>query len=103
MLVWAPRLVFALIAGMAVGLGAGRDSENGAGLAMARAADGSGPDRSPTMRTARDPSIAVQEEYEIARKRGTPAALELFIRRHADDPLAETARQELQRLRGKDR
>jgi predicted outer membrane protein len=41
---------------------------------------------------ARDPSIAVEEEFELARKRGTSEALELFILRHPDDPFAEEAR-----------
>jgi hypothetical protein len=39
----------------------------------------------------RDPKIAVEEEFELARKRGTTEALELFILRHPDDPLAERA------------
>lgn len=47
---------------------------------------------------ARDPSIAVAEEYEAARKKGTAQALELFIARHGDDPLAEKARADLKRL-----
>jgi len=47
---------------------------------------------------ARDPKIAVEEEYEFARKRGTADAWELFIRRHPDDPLAEKARHELEWL-----
>src|SRR4029079_4113937 len=41
---------------------------------------------------ARDPSIAVAEEYELARRKGTAEAFELFIARHSDDPLAEKAR-----------
>jgi hypothetical protein len=40
---------------------------------------------------ARDPKIAVAEEFELARKRGTTEALDLFILRHPDDPLAEQA------------
>src|ERR1700682_6134170 len=40
---------------------------------------------------ARDPEIAVAEEFELARKRGTTEALDLFILRHPDDPLAEQA------------
>ncbi len=47
---------------------------------------------------ARDPSIAVAEEYELARRKGTAEAFELFIARHSDDPLAEKARAELKRL-----
>ena len=47
---------------------------------------------------ARDPKIAVEEEYQIARQRGTVQALELFIARHPDDPLAEQARGDLRRM-----
>ena len=62
-------------------------------------ADGSGKaGRSPTMPMARDPSAAVAEEYEAARRKGTREAFELFIARHGDDPLAEQARAELKRL-----
>ncbi len=52
------------------------------------------------MAPARDPDIAVQEEFDAARQRGTVEAWELFIARHPDHPLATTARQELQRLTG---
>lgn len=51
-----------------------------------------------TMPPARDPAIAVAEEYEMARRKGTAEAFELFIARHGDDPLAEKARAELKRL-----
>ncbi|MBI5261284.1 MAG: hypothetical protein HY852_05630 [Bradyrhizobium sp.] len=54
--------------------------------------------RDPTVPPARDPAIAVAEEYELARRKGTAEALELFIARHSDDPLAEKARAELRRL-----
>ena len=54
--------------------------------------------RSAPAAPARDPAIAVTEEYELARRKGTPEALELFIARHGDDPLAEKARAELRRL-----
>jgi len=47
---------------------------------------------------ARDPKIAVEEEYQIARQRGTVKALELFIARHPDDPLAQKARADLRRM-----
>jgi hypothetical protein len=47
------------------------------------------------MRPQRDPNIALQEEYELARRRGTANALEQFIERHPDTPLAERARREL--------
>jgi len=52
----------------------------------------------PSMPMARDPSAAVTEEYEAARRKGTREAFELFIARHGDDPLAEQARAELKRL-----
>lgn len=54
--------------------------------------------RAPSLPPPRDPSIAVAEEYEIARRKGTAEALELFIARHGDDPLAEKARADLRRL-----
>ncbi|KJC50752.1 hypothetical protein [Bradyrhizobium sp. LTSP857] len=54
--------------------------------------------RAPSVPPARDPSVAVAEEYELARQKGTPEAFELFIARHGDDPLAEKARAELRRL-----
>jgi hypothetical protein len=47
------------------------------------------------MRPQRDPNIALQEEYELARRRGTANALEQFIERYPDTPLAERARREL--------
>lgn len=54
--------------------------------------------RAPAMPMARDPSAAVAEEYDAARRTGTREAFELFIARHGDDPLAEQARAELGRL-----
>jgi hypothetical protein len=44
---------------------------------------------------ARDPNVAVEEEYQLARQRGTAEALELFIARHPDSPLAAKARADL--------
>ena len=41
---------------------------------------------------ARDPKLAVEEEYQLALRQGTVQALELFIARHPDDALAEKAR-----------
>ena len=52
-----------------------------------------------TMPPARNPDIAVAEEYEAARRRGPPDALELFIARHPDSALAERARAELRQLK----
>lgn len=54
-----------------------------------------------TLPPPRDPEAAVREEYELARARNTQDALELFIRRHADHPLAAEARKILDRLRTK--
>lgn len=47
---------------------------------------------------ARDADIAVREEYEAARQQRTVQALELFIARHPDHPLAGVARADLERL-----
>jgi hypothetical protein len=52
----------------------------------------------PSRPPARDPAIAVAEEYQLARQQGTVQALELFIARHGDHPLAEKARADLRRL-----
>lgn len=62
---------------------------------------GNKPPASPerTMPPARNGQIAVEEEYEIARRRGTAAALELFIARHPESALAERARAELRRIK----
>ncbi|EJN12862.1 hypothetical protein PMI42_03868 [Bradyrhizobium sp. YR681] len=54
--------------------------------------------RSPSVPPARDPSAAVAEEYEAARRKDTTDAYELFIARHGDDPLAKKARAHLRRL-----
>jgi hypothetical protein len=47
---------------------------------------------------ARNPEVAVEEEYQLALRQRTAAALELFIARHPDSPLAEKARADLRRL-----
>ncbi|MCK1313399.1 hypothetical protein [Bradyrhizobium sp. 23] len=60
--------------------------------------DGKAVARAPSVPAARDPSAAVAEEYEAARRKGTREAFELFIARHGDSPLAERARGELTRL-----
>ena len=44
---------------------------------------------------ARDPKLAVEEEYQMARRLNTVQSLELFIARHPDDPLAARARADL--------
>ena len=51
-----------------------------------------------TMPPARDPKLAVEEEYQLARRLNTVQSLELFIARHPDDPLAAKARADLRRL-----
>jgi hypothetical protein len=54
--------------------------------------------RDKTTPPARDPAIAVAEEYQAARQRGTAQALELFIARHPDSAYAEMARADLRVL-----
>lgn len=56
------------------------------------------PIRENTTPPARDPKVAVEEEYRMARQQGTVKALELFIARHPEGPFAEEARIHLQRL-----
>ena len=70
-------------------------------LSMAKAiASDAKPDTAPakTMAPARDPRLAVEEEYQMARRLNTIQALELFIPRHPDDPLATKARADLRSL-----
>jgi hypothetical protein len=45
--------------------------------------------RASSLPPPRDPSVALAEEYEFARRTGTAEALELFIARHNGDPLAQ--------------
>ena len=45
-----------------------------------------------------DPEKAVQAEYENLKSKGTREALELFIARHPEHPLAEQARDDIERL-----
>ena len=47
---------------------------------------------------ARPGDIAVREEFEAARRAGTIAAYDLFIARHPDHALTDTARRERERL-----
>ena len=58
------------------------------------------PDTAPanTMPPARDPVLAVEEEYQMARRLNTVQSLELFIARHPDSPLAARARADLRLL-----
>ena len=55
----------------------------------------------PGLPPARDGNIAIAQELEAARRAGTVAAYDLFIARHPDHPLAETARRERARLAGR--
>lgn len=69
---------------------------------MTRKANAGGPSAASPERTmppARNPDVAVAEEYELARRRGTAAALELFIARHPESELAERARAELRQMK----
>ena len=54
--------------------------------------------RDRTTPPARDPELAVAEEYQAARQRGTAQALELLIARHPESSYTETARAELRRM-----
>ncbi|MCR6501850.1 hypothetical protein MUO32_22705 [Shinella sp. CPCC 101442] len=45
-----------------------------------------------------DPEKAIESEYETLKGRGTREALELFIARHPDHPLAAKAKEEMKRL-----
>jgi hypothetical protein len=47
----------------------------------------------------RDPELAVREEYDLAKGRGTAEAFELFIARHPSHTLVAEARRELERLK----
>ena len=65
---------------------------------IAAAEENRKPVRESTTPPARNPEAAVEEEYQIALRQGTSQALELFIARHPDHPLAEKARADLKRL-----
>ena len=54
--------------------------------------------RSSSTPPARDPNVAVEEEFQLALRQGSVQALELFIARHPESPLAERARADLRRL-----
>jgi len=66
---------------------------------MANASENLSMTPQPTTPPARDPEIAVKEEYQIARRLGTAEALELFIARHPEGPFADQARADLRRIR----
>ncbi len=52
------------------------------------------PPRPADLPPPRDPDVAVQEELDLARRRGTVAGYDAFLARHGDHRLAETARRE---------
>ena len=58
------------------------------------------PRRSEPLPLPRDPELAVREEYDLAKGRGSAEAFELFIARHPDHALVAEARRELERLKG---
>lgn len=45
-----------------------------------------------------DPEVVIEAEYKDFKAKGTREALELFIARHPDHPLAEKAREDIKRL-----
>jgi hypothetical protein len=53
-----------------------------------------------TAAPARDGNIAIQEEFDAAVNQNSIDALELFVLRHPDHPLAEDARQRIAALKG---
>jgi hypothetical protein len=56
-------------------------------------------DKSPKLPLHRDSEIAVREEFELARSKGTIEAMETFVARHSDHPLAAEAKRTIRRLR----
>lgn len=54
---------------------------------------------SDTLPLPRDPDVAVQEEFAMARESNTRQAWQLFILRHGDHPLAREAARQLDQLK----
>lgn len=93
------RMLMASLAVVSGGLGIGADWSNPERMVMAAADEKPiAPDRDNPLPPPRDPNIAVREEYDLAVAAGTVAALDLFIRRHGDHPLADLAKRERDRL-----
>ena len=66
---------------------------------MVLAAAGDGPaGTGGVMIPPTDPEIVVEAEYKNFKAEGTREALELFIARHPDHPLAETARDDIRKM-----
>lgn len=55
----------------------------------------------PVVAPARDGNVAIREELDQALKRDTIEAYDLFLARHPGHPLGEIARQQRDRLTGK--
>lgn len=79
------RLAAALLAGLVLA---------GSGASGAQAMKKQRPVRSTELPRPLDPDIAVMTELNAARRAGTLAAYDLFIRRQSNHPLAEVARRE---------
>jgi len=79
------RLAAFLLAGLALA---------GSGAGDAAAMKERRPIRSTELPRPLDPDVAVMTELEAARRAGTLAAYDLFIRRHANHRLAEVGRRE---------
>lgn len=79
------RLAPILLAGLALA---------GGGAAAAGSAMKPPPGRSTDQPRPRDGNVAIREELDAARRAGTLAAYDLFLERHSNHPLAETARRE---------
>ena len=79
------RLAPILLAGLALA---------GSGAAAASSAMKPPPGRSTDQPRPRDGNVAIREELDAARRAGTLAAYDLFLERHSNHPLAETARRE---------
>ncbi|AOF90087.1 hypothetical protein BSY16_1111 [Sinorhizobium sp. RAC02] len=67
------------------------------GFVLAAAGDGP-PGTGGTMILPTDPEIVIEAEYKNFKAKGTREALELFIARHPDHPLAEQAREDIRHL-----
>lgn len=83
------RLAACLLAGLVLA---------GGGATGAAAMKKQRPRHTTVLPRPRDGDVAVQEELDAARRAGTRAAYDLFLGRHADHPLAATARLERARL-----
>lgn len=87
------RLAATFLAGLAL---AGSGAVQGGGMTERRK-----PPRSTELPRPVHPDIPVRDELDAARRAGTVAAYDLFIRRHSDHPLAVVARKERAGLAGR--